>query len=206
MTAVPYQPIDESHRLPPPSSSSRDIEWWGMAIVCASEGAFFAYLLTSYFYLALRSSSWPPAGIEKPELFIPLTMTVVLLSSSVALWWGERGIGEGRQSRLRVGISLAVFLGIVFLLLQWREYHEKLRHMIPQTHAYASIFFTTTGFHGAHVAFGVLLLLSTLVRAFRGHFDAARHTGVKVTSLYWHFVDGVWLVIVACLYISPRFY
>lgn len=206
MTAIPYRPIDESRRLPPPPSSSRDIEWWGMAIVCATEGAFFAYLLTSYFYLALRSSSWPPAGIEKPKLFIPLTMTVVLLSSSVALWWGERGIAEGRQSRLRAGVSLAAFLGIVFLLLQWREYHEMLRHMLPQTHAYSSIFFTTTGFHGAHVAFGALLLLTTLVRAFRGHFDAERHTGVKVTSLYWHFVDGVWLVIVACLYISPRFY
>lgn len=206
MTAIPYEPIAESRRLPPPASSSRDIEWWGMSLLCATEAAFFAYLIMSYFYLALRSSAWPPAGLEKPRLFIPLVMTAVLLSSSLALWWGERGIKKGRQARLRAGVGLAAFLGLVFLALQWREYHEKLRQMIPQTHAYSSIFYTTTGFHGAHVAFGLLLLLTTLLRAFRGHFDAERHIGVKVTSLYWHFVDGVWLVIVACLYISPRLY
>jgi heme/copper-type cytochrome/quinol oxidase subunit 3 len=206
MTAIPFRPIDERHRLPPPPSSSRDIGWWGMACVCATEAAFFAYLITSYFYLAVRSSAWPPAGIDKPQLKLPLIMTATLLSSSVALWWGEQGIKKGRQAQLRLGTIIAAVLGMTFLALQWKEYHEKLRHFLPQTHAYASTFFTITGFHGAHVAFGLLLILLMLLRAFSGHFDAEKHLGVKVTSLYWHFVDAVWLVIVACLYLSPRLY
>jgi heme/copper-type cytochrome/quinol oxidase subunit 3 len=206
MTAIPFRRIDESHRLPPPPSSSRDIGWWGMASFCATEAAFFAYLITSYFYLGVRNTSWPPAGIEKPALKLPLIMTAVLLSSSVALWWGEHGIKKGRHAQLRTGTVIAVLLGGTFLYLQWREYHEKLQHFLPQTHAYTSIFFTTTGFHGAHVAFGLLLMLWMLLRAFLGHFDSDKHLGVKVTSLYWHFVDGVWLVIVACLYLSPRLY
>jgi heme/copper-type cytochrome/quinol oxidase subunit 3 len=177
-----------------------------MAVFCATEAAFFTYLIASYFYLGVRSLAWPPAGIEKPQLKIPLIMTAVLLSSSVALWWGEHGIKKGRQTQLRIGTIVAALLGMTFLALQWKEYHEKLRHFLPQTHAYTSIFFTTTGFHGAHVAFGLLLILLMLLRAFFGHFDAEEHLGVKVTSLYWHFVDGVWLVIVACFYLSPRFY
>ena len=206
MTAIPYRPIDESRRLPPPPSSTRDIGYWGMACVCATEAAFFAYLITSYFYLAMRSPSWPPFGVEKPQLKLPLIMTAVLLSSSVALWWGEQGIKHGRQAQLRIGSIIAAVLGGTFLLIQWREYHEKLRHFLPQSHAYASTFFTTTGFHGAHVAVGLLMMLWMLLRAFLGHFDTEKHLGVKVTSLYWHFVDGVWLVIVACLYISPHLY
>jgi heme/copper-type cytochrome/quinol oxidase subunit 3 len=85
------------------------------------------------------------------------------------------------------------------------EYREKLKHMLPQTHAYAATFYTITGFHGMHVALGVLFLGYTLLRALRGQFTAIEHTGVTVTSLYWHTVDGIWLAILASLYLSPRF-
>lgn len=206
MTSIPLPAPQHENLLPPPPSSSRDINWWGMALVCATEAALFAFLITSYFYLGVRSTAWPPQGIEKPKLFLPSMMTAVLLTSSFAVWWGEKGIAKGRHLRLRIGLSLGVFLGIAFLAIQFREYHEKLRHIVPQTHAYASLFFTITSFHGAHVAFGVLLLAFTLGRDYLGHFDETEHGGVKVASLYWHFVDVVWLFIVASLYVSPRFY
>jgi len=100
--------------------------------------------------------------------------------------------------------TAAVVLGAGFLTMQLLEYRRELRLMQPGTHAYASIFYTTTAFHGAHVTFGVLLLLFTLARALLGHFDEQSHLGVKVTSLYWHFVDVVWLFIFTMLYLSPR--
>lgn len=215
MTSIPLRPRGPSRRLPgdsalkllPPLPSSRkDVAWWGMALVCATEGAFFAYLIMSYFYLGLRSPTWPPPGIDKPKLELPLIMTATLLLSSVAVWWGEHGIKRGRRGQLVAGLLLGIALGLTFLAIQYVEYHEKLRHFIPQTHSYASIFYTTTGFHGAHVAFGLLMLLFTLVRAVLGHFDAEEHTAVKTTSLYWHFVDGVWLTIIVSIYVSPRFY
>lgn len=192
--------------LPPPPDATREVGWWAMALVCATEGAFFAYLLASYFYLGLRESRWPPPGIDVPTLLIPGIMTVVLLASSAALYWGERGVERGDQRRLRIGTVIAIVLGITFLALQWREYHEKLRHFLPRTNAYGSIFYTTTSFHGTHVAVGVLLMLYMLLRAFRGHFTRESHAGVKITSLYWHFVDAVWLFIFASLYLSPRLY
>ena len=95
-------------------------------------------------------------------------------------------------------------LGLVFLGLQWGEYREKLQQFTPRTNAYGSSFYATTAFHGLHVAFGVLFLLFTLARASRGHFTAQSHIGVRIASLYWHFVDGVWLVLFATLYLLPH--
>ena len=190
MTSIPLRSVGArrppSRLLPPPPSSTKDIGWWAMALTCATEGAFFAYLIISYFYLGLRAHSWPPPGFEKPKLELPLIMTATLLTSSVVLWWGEHGIKKGQRGRLVAGLAITIALGLGFLALQYREYHEKLRHFLPQTHSYASIFFTTTGFHGAHVAFGLLMLLYTLLRALLGHFDAEKHLGVKTVSLYWH--------------------
>ena len=198
--------VDDEHLLPPATMPGREVAVWGMAMFCATEAALFAYLLSSYFYLGVSNPQWPPAGMEDPKLTIPLFMTAALLFSSVAVYWGERGIKQGDQGRLRIGIAIAVLLGLVFLALQWVEYREKLRHAGPQAHAYTASFFTITGFHGAHVAFGVLLLGYTLVRAARRQFTEHNYAGVTVTSLYWHTVDAIWLAILASLYLSPRLY
>jgi heme/copper-type cytochrome/quinol oxidase subunit 3 len=199
-------PLDDEPRLPAPVRTRQEVGWWAMALVCATEAAFFAYLLMSYFYLAVRSPSWPPPGIADPRLQLPSIMTVLLVASSVVLYWGEKGIAQGRQLRLRIGLAVAVLLGAAFVTLQAIEYHRELREMPPRMHAYASIFYTTTGFHGAHVTFGLLLLLYTLARALLGHFGERSHLGVKVASLYWHFVDVVWLFIFTLLYLSPRWW
>jgi len=185
---------------------TRDIGWWGMALACATEGSLFAYLIASYFYLASGSTSWPPAGIERPMLALPLLMMLILLASSVALAWGERGIRGGNRRRLGIGLGASILLGLAFLAVQGFEYHEKLRHFAPKTHAYGSLFYTITGFHGAHVTVGLLILGFTALRAARGHFTSGRYQGVSIAALYWHFVDGVWIAIVATLYVSPHLY
>jgi heme/copper-type cytochrome/quinol oxidase subunit 3 len=185
-------------------SHTRDVGWWGMALLCATEGALFACLLTAYLYLGSGSPRWPPAGFELPKLGMPVLMMVVLLASSAVLAWGERGIRSGHRARLKAGLAGSILLGIVFLALQTVEYHNKLSHFGPRTHAYASLFYTITGFHGAHVTLGLLILGFTAVRALRGHFTSSRYQGVSNAALYWHFVDGVWVAIVVVLYVSPH--
>jgi heme/copper-type cytochrome/quinol oxidase subunit 3 len=203
MAARAY-PLVDAPPLPAPVKARQEVGWWAMALVCATEAAFFAYLLMSYFYLALRSPGWPPPGIEAPRLVRPSIMTLLLVSSSLVLWWAERAMARGRPRQLRVGLLVTILLGAAFVALQAVEYDRALRVMRPGVHAYASIFYTTTAFHGAHVTFGLLLLLYTLARALLGHFDPAAHLGVTVASLYWHFVDVVWLVIFTLLYLAPR--
>jgi len=196
--------LRSDHLLPPAWRPSQEVGWWAMALVCMSEAALFAYFIVSYFYLGVANPAWPPAGIENPKLGIPLIMTAVLLSSSVVLILAEKQRERGKPAGYRVGVALTVVLGFTFLALQTTEYREKLRSMGPTEHAYASLFYTITGFHGAHVAFGLLLLLYTLLRDVSGRIDPGRPIAAKVSSLYWHFVDAVWLAILASLYLSPR--
>jgi heme/copper-type cytochrome/quinol oxidase subunit 3 len=193
------------HLLPPVWKPSQEVGWWAMALVCATEAALFAYFIASYFYLGVSNPSWPPAGVELPKLEKPLIMTLLLVSSSAVLFIAEKQRERGARAMYRVGMVVTVLLGAGFLTLQTLEYREKLRTMTPMSSAYASTFYTITGFHGAHVAFGLLLLLYALLRDTRGRIDPERPIVVKVSSLYWHFVDVVWLAILTSLYLSPRF-
>ena len=201
MTSVELR---SDHLLPPAWKPSQEVGWWAMMLVCMTEAALFAYFLVGYFYLGVENPAWPPAGIEKPKLDIPLTMTALLVSSSIVLFAAEKQRERGRRALYRAGTVVTVLLGAAFLALQVTEYREKLRSMGPSEHAYASLFYTITGFHGTHVAFGLLLLLYTLLRDAFGRIDPERPIVIKVTSLYWHFVDAVWLVILTSLYLSPR--
>jgi heme/copper-type cytochrome/quinol oxidase subunit 3 len=183
----------------------RPSEWWAMLMLIVTELTLFAVLLASYYYLRFQSQpEWPPADIKEPSLSLPLAMTLVLLTSSLPMWLAEQGIRRGSQRQLRLGLSLSLFLGAVFLGAQAYEYSEKLKEFTPQDNAYGSLFFTISGLHGAHVAFGLLLISWTLARALRGRYAPERHIAVQTTALYWHFVDGAWLAIMFTLYVSPH--
>jgi cytochrome c oxidase subunit I+III len=190
----------EFGELPVGASGRHSVGWWGMVAVIATEGAFFAYLLFSYFYLASMSTNpWPTTS---PRIWLPLVNTLILVSSSVAMVGAEQGIRHDRPTRLRVGLALAIVLGVIFLALQGVEYgREKLS---PTHDAYGSLFYTITGFHGAHVFAGLVMLSVVLVRALRGHFAVGRHEAVSNVAIYWHFVDVVWLAVFTSLYITPR--
>jgi heme/copper-type cytochrome/quinol oxidase subunit 3 len=182
---------------PTPSSTGG----WGMSLLIVNEAMFFAYLIFSYFYLSTRAQhAFPPDG--PPDLKLVIPNTFILLGSSISAWWASRGLDRNNQGRLRAGLIITIILGIVFLGIQAIEYSAKSSG--PDASAYASSFFTTTGFHGVHVLVGLLMLGVILVRAFRGHFTSRDHLAVSNVVLYWHFVDAVWLVVFSSLYLVPR--
>lgn len=191
--------------LPSHSSGTRAFGWWGMVWLIATEAMLFAALIASYFYLRFNFDAvWPPEGIEKPTLELPLIMTVILLSSSVPVHMAERAIKKGRQRGLRLGLALGFVLGAAFLCLQAVEYSEKLNEFSPTTNSYGSLFFVITGFHGLHVLVGLMFSAWTQIRARRGAFDDHRHLTVQNFTMYWHFVDTVWVFVLATIYISPN--
>ena len=172
-----------------------------MLLFCVTEATLFLYLLGAWFYLRGTVTSFAAEGGRHPALGIPLTLTALLISSSIALWWGEQGLKRGDRARLTWGLIIALALGAAFLALQLVEYaHET--HM-PQNDAYWSAFYTITGIHGTHVLLGWLMLAFNLMRNLRGHFTAERHLAVQNGSMYWHTVDIVWIAIFACLYLAP---
>lgn len=158
----------------------------------------------AYFFLRGSVDAFAAEGGRYVPLTRPLIMPALLLASSGTAWWGEKGIERGDSVRLRIGLTLTLLLGLGFLGLQASEYAH--RETSWTTSAYDSLFITITGFHGAHVAGGLRMNLYVQIRAWLGHFDAGRHQAVSNAVLYWHFVDGVWLFILASLYLSPRLF
>ena len=174
--------------------------WFGVWGLVATEAALFGYLLFSYAYSGLYApGGWPPDGPPKLQLAGP--NTVILLLSSVSLWWGERGIRRGRRRPLIVGASGALMLGTTFVAIQLAEWHAKPFSF--STDLYSALFFTVTGFHLAHVVVGLLVLATLILWGVLGYFDETRHAAVSIGALYWHFVDAVWIAVFSVLYLAP---
>lgn len=197
--------VPETVDLPmDPQHGQLPFSWWGMWLFIATEAMLFAALLSSYFYVRFGATEWPLGGIEPQELLLPSIGTALLLSSSVAAHWGEVGARRGETWRLRLGLALAVTLGLGFLGIQAHEYASS--PFGPSANAYSSLFFGITGFHGLHVLVGVGMLLAVGSVAWRtDRFGPERHLPVRLAILYWHFVDVVWLFVFSSLYLSVRF-
>ena len=127
----------------------------------------------------------------------------MLLASSVAVWWSERGLKTGRRWQQPLGLGIAALLGLVFLAVQGLEWMKK--PFRPDTSTYGSLYFTITGFHMAHVVAGLLMLAALLLWSLMGYFDARRHSALSIGAVYWHFVTAVWLAVFGALYLAPRF-
>jgi cytochrome c oxidase subunit III len=174
--------------------------WWAMVFVILSEAALFAYLLFSYFYFAVQPhAAWPPGGL--PHLKLSLPDTIILLLSSLAVWWGERGTRRGARGTALLGLGIGLLLGIVFVVIQAYEWHAK--PFAFGSSSYSSLYFTTTGFHMAHVIAGDLILAALLLWSWLGYFGPVRSAPVTIGALYWHFVDAVWVVLFFTFYVTP---
>jgi len=175
---------------------------WAMVMFILTEASLFTMLFFSYYYLGHFSRNpWPP---EPPQFKLALIMLVVLLASSVVLHAGERAEKAGKTGTARAAVALTILMGIAFLGLQVVEYRNHLKHLRPTTDAYGSIFYTITSFHAAHLVLGLLMLGYVLVLPEIGPGEKPPHRSLHNASLYWHFVDGVWLLIVALLYVAPN--
>jgi cytochrome c oxidase subunit 3 len=192
---------DHDHHGPPPAnrSSRVDPQMLGMLLFIISEVMVFGAFFTAYFFIrVVQGAQWPAAGTELPVAIAGVN-TAILLSSSLTLHWALVSIKNDDRNGFRAGILLTTLLGATFLFVQINEYIHI--GFAPQDHAQGTIFYGLTGLHGAHVAIGLLLLLSVSIRAFRGHYSAKAHAGVEIPGIYWHFVDVMWIVVYATIYI-----
>ncbi len=189
-------------QLPVGAMDKRASGWWAMIFTIFTEASLFAYLLFSYYYLAVQPHSpgtFPQGGA--PSLALALPNTIVLLASSVAVGWAQLGIERGSKMRLVLGLGLGTLLGVVFLLVQYFEWAQKPYGLASSP--YASLYFTITGFHMAHVVVGVAMLLALTWWSGRGYFNRRRFAHIHIGALYWHFVDAVWLAVFFTFYLTP---
>lgn len=143
-----------------------------------------------------------PSGTIDPW-HIPLLNTVLLLTSSVTVTIAHKALKEGKRQAVKLWLMATIALGLVFLGFQIYEYvhaYEEL-NLTLRSGIYGSTFFMLTGFHGAHVTLGTIMLIVILIRVFKGHFSKEQHFGFEATSWYWHFVDVVWLGLFIFVYV-----
>lgn len=174
----------------------------GMVLFLLSDLATFAAGFV--YYAFIRSGPWPPGELPPLVGSLLLANTLVLVASSVTIHVAHGTLEAGRRRRFLAWLAATVALGVVFLGGQTLEYYEFVvaEGFTLESGVYASAFFGLTGLHGLHVALGVVLLAVLLGRALRGHYTAERDTAVRTVALYWHFVDAVWLFLVAVLYVG----
>lgn len=178
-----------------------------MWIYLASDCMLFGGLISTYLLYKNRPGSIPGlAGspLKASELFnIPFTSmtSFILLMSSLTMVLAVNAVMSGDTKRMRLWLGATCTLGGLFLAGQVYEFTEFLSEGLGYTsNVSASAFYTLTGFHGAHVAVGIIMLLSAVGYSFRKQLQAE---AVEVLGLYWHFVDIVWVVIFAIVYLIP---
>jgi cytochrome c oxidase subunit 3 len=183
----------------------------GMYIFLASEVMFFGSLFAMYFYLFGSHFQWPPPAPSSDFYVnwypIPVVNTVLLLSSGVTCHFGLEAMRHSKRSRFFFLWVATILLGLAFEFGQLYEFVNAIgRGLTLQANSFASAFFIMTGFHGAHVLGGLVLLTLILYRASRGQFSPTHHVGVAAVTLYWHFVDVVWIFLFIILYLGVTYF
>jgi cytochrome c oxidase subunit 3 len=176
----------------------------GMLLFITSEVMFFAGLFAAYFSTRAQHPIWPPE--EFIHTLTPLgpilIATIILITSSFTCQFAIWAIRRGDRKAFIRNLSATFVLGIVFLLMQAYDYSILYGEGLTLgAGPFGTTYYTLTGFHGAHVFGGVLMLGVVLYRALAGQFSAKHHDAVEAASLYWHFVDVVWIVLFTVLYI-----
>lgn len=159
-------------------------------------------------------ASWPLINNPDPEKYpapsgtigpwgLPLLNTILLVSSSITLTIGHKALKKDNRKQAIIWTGITVLLGALFMFFQIEEYMHAYQdlNLTLQSGIYGSTFFMLTGFHGAHVTIGAIILLVVTLRLMKGHFSADSHFGYEAASWYWHFVDVVWLVLFVFVYI-----
>jgi cytochrome c oxidase subunit 3 len=164
----------------------------------------------------LKTYSWPMPydGLTNP-LAINLTAgnTFILICSSVTMVLALSAFQSGKKSKGSGFLLATVLIGSAFLGVQVYEYYQLMLghhyppgisatgHFRPSVSLFASCFFTMTGFHGAHVTGGVILLFVVWIRSLFGAYNATNYATVELAGLYWHFVDLVWIILFTIVYL-----
>ncbi|HBY98981.1 MAG: heme-copper oxidase subunit III [Ardenticatenaceae bacterium] len=180
---------------------SEDVRKVGMWIFLSSEVIFFSSLILAALHYRNAVAGGEPRT-EALDITLTAVSTFVLLMSSLTMVSALKAADEGNASRLRLWLGLTLLGGTIFLGGQAYEFN-KLFHegnTLQASMSWAS-FFILTGFHGAHVFVGALLVGSQLIRALRTDQAHKLHFPVELVGLYWHFVDLVWIVIFTVIYL-----
>ena len=183
----------------------RSTTQWGVIALMVSEGMLFLLLFVVYLYYRGQPGPWPPEGLPMPELSKSLVRTAILLGSSIPVVLAERSMERrGNTGRTVLWWLLALAMAGWFMYGHVLEQQKLAGELIPQQEVYGSVVMTILNFHAAHLAVGLGVGVFVVVHLLTGRVTARRSSILKVGSLYWHYVDAIWVAVYALLYLSPH--
>lgn len=172
---------------------------FGFTVFLLSESVVFISFFVTYIILRLTSHHWLPPSVQGLEIAKPAFNTVVLVSSSFVIYFAERALEQRHLKKFRLLWLITSAMGTYFLVGQAIEWNSLSFGLT--TGLFGATFYLLTGFHGLHVFVGILLQIIMLARSFTPGNYRSGHFGVSATSLFWHFVDVIWVILFSLVYI-----
>jgi cytochrome c oxidase subunit 3 len=174
-----------------------------MAGLIVAEAAIFTIFVVAYLFYVGKSLSGPT---PREVLEVPIFFTICLLSSSITVHLAQRLLERGNRRGFVSLWLLTLVLGGLFLFGTAQEWHRLIyeRGLTISTSLFGTTYYSLVGLHAFHVTAGLVMLLIVLTFALAGRVDRDQSGRVAVLSLYWHFVDAVWIVVFTVVYILGR--
>src|ERR1700733_13592027 len=175
----------------------------GMACLIVAESAIFTIFVVAYLFYAGKSLTGPtPRDVLEPPIFY----TICLLSSSLSIHIAAKLLKRGETTAFLGMWFLTIALGGLFLYGTGQEWHRLIyeRGLTISTNLFGTTYYSLVGLHGFHVTAGLLMLTIVLLFGVAGRVGPEQSARLEVLSLYWHFVDAVWVVVFTVVYILGR--
>jgi cytochrome c oxidase subunit 3/cytochrome o ubiquinol oxidase subunit 3 len=174
-----------------------------MYLLIAAESAIFSIFVIAYLFYTGKSLSGPQ---PKDVLRVPIFFTICLLSSSLTIHFAVKMLESGKIRAFALWWLLTIVLGALFLAGTAQEWHHLIHDegLTIRTNLFGTTYYSLVGLHAFHVTVGLLALGSVSVFAFLGYVKQEHAGRVTVLSLYWHFVDVVWVVVFIVVYVVGR--
>jgi cytochrome c oxidase subunit 3/cytochrome o ubiquinol oxidase subunit 3 len=178
----------------------------GMLVFLASEAAFFGTLIMTYVFFLRQTTQGEPNPSQVFRLRIVLAASVCLFSSSATIFLAERALARNAMRTFLRWWALTIALGAAFLVgtaLEWTDLISTWG-LTMSRNLFGTTYFTLVGFHALHVTVGLTVMAVVLALAWQRHVTARNQQSVEAVSWYWHFVDGVWVVVFTLVYVVGR--
>ncbi|SPE61444.1 Cytochrome c oxidase, subunit III [Verrucomicrobia bacterium] len=175
----------------------------GMTCLIIAESAIFTIFVVAYLYYLGKDSNGPT---PRRVLDLPIVNSICLLSSSVTITFAVRALRNGDAGRFSRWWLATIALGAYFLLATGLEWHRLIHveGLTLQTNLFGTTYYSLVGLHASHVVVGLMALLIVMAFAIAGAVKREHASRAHVLSLYWHFVDTVWIVVFTVVYIIGR--
>ena len=175
----------------------------GVIGLVLTESALFTIFVVAYLFYIGKSATGP---FPNQVLELPILATVCLLSSSLTVVLAERAFRRGNNRGFQLWWLVTIILAAVFLGATALEWHKLIfrDHLTISTNLFGTTFYSLVGLHASHVIVGLILLVLVLILSLRGHVTQAHAEHVEMLSWYWHFVDGIWIIVFTVVYIIGR--